>query len=228
MPIAKAPGRMVRAVALSRGDNMRLRTFAFASIVVVGIGTASAVTPAQATEEPRQAQAAEKPRHCVTNLSQPKAQTVCYSSFTKAIAKATGGRITDAPNDTRIAMRDRRLQARLRATGTNKRVAIANAPAEGPIAIFFKGYDFTGQSWIFLGKKDCTKSIGNTDYKIEAMIPPEAPAGWNNRIRSYITYRRCWVKLYEHAGYSGASLDYDGDRGNLGLLDGNVSSIKLS
>jgi hypothetical protein len=58
---------------------MRIRTFVFAAIAVIGMGMTFAVAPAQAVQ---------KSRHCVINVSDANARVACYDSFAKAMATA--------------------------------------------------------------------------------------------------------------------------------------------
>jgi hypothetical protein len=84
----------------------RLRTLTLASIAIAALGCASSATPVQPAET------AKKPRHCVKSLAEPYTRAVCYDDFTAAIAAATGGQITDAPADVRVAMNDQQPPAR--------------------------------------------------------------------------------------------------------------------
>jgi hypothetical protein len=193
---------------------MRLRIIAFASVVVAAMGVASLATPAQA-------QPIEKDRHCVTNASTPNAPTTCYGSFTEAMAKATAGRITDAPADAQAALNDRRLQERLGATGAKKNGVGPMALA--PISIMYRDVNFGGGSWVISGEFDCTGPTDNWDYWM-----PYVGDSWNDSIGSYRAYRNCWLKLFEHRDFGGGSIDFFGDRLGLGILDDEVSSIVWS
>jgi hypothetical protein len=190
---------------------MRLRIIAFASIVVAAMGVASLTTPAQA-------QAGGKDRHCVTNVSVPNAPTTCYDSFTTAIAKATEGRITDAPENARKAANDPRLQTQLNATGAKKN-GLGTA-AVSPVTILYRDADFGGGSWILTGDHDCTGPTDNRDYWMDYVGD-----SWNDDIGSYKAYRNCWLMLFEDIGYGGASIPFAGTRTDLGILDDAVSSI---
>ena len=101
----------------------RLRTLTLAS-AIGALGLASVVSPVHPNEKGvhgRHAVNANKNRHCVTDLSKRDDPTTCYDTFTAAIAAATGGRITDAPADLRVAMNDERFLARVYNTGKKKK-----------------------------------------------------------------------------------------------------------
>jgi hypothetical protein len=187
----------------------RIGMLACAAIAVVGLGVGPVATPAQG---------AESRRHCVTDLSKPNAPTACYDSFRVAIAKATGGRITDAPTDSRVAMKDRRFQARLKAIATQKQVVGQQDTA--PIAIFYGEINYQGNVYVYTGSRRCTQSTSDRDYSISRM-----PAGWDNWMSSYIAYRNCEVTVYDGPNFTGASLPSSTKYSRMGLLDNRTTSI---
>jgi hypothetical protein len=186
-------------------------------------GAVSAALVLFAGLTPAHAQAAEKGRHCVTNVSVPNTPTTCYDSFTVAIAKATDGRVTDAPDNAQKAVNDRRFEQRLNATGTKKGSGGATALALSPISIMYRDADFRGASWIISGNFDCTGPTDNWDYWM-----PYVGDSWNDDIGSYHAYRNCWLMLFEHRDFGGGSIPFAGDRTDLGILDDKVSSIVWS
>ena len=193
---------------------MRLRTIAFASIAIAGMGAASVATPAHA-------KAAEKDRHCVTNLSAPNTPTACYDSFTEAIAKATGGRVTDAPDNGRTAMKDHRFLTRLNAMGAEKDGVGAAAPA--PITILFEDADFGGDDRVIVRDHDCTDTVNDTDFELSFV-----GEDWNDEIGSYKAFRNCFLMLFSDINFGGASIPFADTRTDLGVLDDEVSSIRWS
>ena len=113
---------------------MQLRTLALASTAIVALGLASSAAPVTTTttqrQQRQQRQQREKQKsqlkgertkkqlrqrqllsrgHCVTSLTKPGNPTTCYDTFTAVIAAATGGKVTDAPADPRVAMNDKSL-----------------------------------------------------------------------------------------------------------------------
>src|SRR5262245_42566595 len=160
----------------------RVGMIACAAIAVVGLGLGPAATPARAAEA--------KTRHCVVSASKGSGAAVCYASFRAAIAAATGGRITDAPNDSRVAMRDRGLQARLNAIDVKKVRTIQADIA--PIGIFYESTGFRGSSLIYTGGHPCTQVTTDRDYSVSDVGPL-----WSDRISSYRAYRNCEVTVYQ-------------------------------
>jgi hypothetical protein len=138
---------------------MPRRMLAFASIAVVGMGLASVATPAQA---------AQKKQRCVVETWKPNSPITCYDSSAVAIADATGGRTTDAPNDARTATNDPFLQARLNKTGAKKkkkkgRVTTAGSPA--PAVILFDKGAFAGASITYETNRNCPQQDSERDFE---------------------------------------------------------------
>ena len=199
---------------------MRLRPLGFAAIAMVAMGIAFVATPAQA---------AEKPRHCVANASDANAPIRCYDSFTTAIAKATGGRVTDAPDNARAALKDARLAAQLNATST-KQVAATIAPQDraslaANIVVSIEYWDsgFGGSTYTWTAPWGCTGTTSDTDWEAATL-----QSNWNDEIGSYRGYANCWVKHFEHIYFSGISTAYDGGLADMGWMDDETSSIRWS
>jgi hypothetical protein len=168
---------------------MRVRTLTFASIAVIGMGMTFLATPAQA---------AEKDRHCVTNMSAPNTPTTCYDSFTEAIAKATDGRVTDAPDNARKAANDPRLQTQLNSRAINTG-GKATPQTASPIEIAWEDTDFGGNTWIFSTNRDCTATLDDIDFSEPYL---------NFGIRSFRNYRGCASKHYEFPNFEGRSVGW--------------------
>ncbi|MFE2042639.1 hypothetical protein ACFXAZ_17265 [Streptomyces sp. NPDC059477] len=206
-----SPGPAVRpgGTDLDEGLRMRNRMIA-AATAVAAMGIALTAAPTQA---------AENSRHCVVNVS--TGAESCYTSFTDAIAKSTEGRITDAPDDSRAAVNDTRLVNRLNERTTTK--SDTGAAASAPISIMYKNADFGGDSLIYVGDFDCSWELTDVNYTLELI-----GSGFNDEIGSYRAYRGCRLKLFEHRGWSGGSIDFWGTRTDLGILDDKASSILWS
>jgi hypothetical protein len=175
-----------------------------AAITIAGLTLAAGAPQAQAAPSAR-VTAPPKPTtpiHCVRNLSRAGAPTTCYNTFTQAIAAATGGRIADAPSDTRVAMRDRRLLAKLNAPlGKPRATARRTAGDVAPITILFQHRGFNGASLVYTGARDCTASLHDVDYGHDRL---------DFEFGSFRAYRGCRLKLFEKPGWTGASTDFRG------------------
>lgn len=188
---------------------MRLRALVVASIAVVGLGLASEAAPVRAETKVQQV------RHCVMDVTAPKAPIACYGSFTAAIAKATGGRITDAPNDANAAVSDARLLARLKAI---------RAQAIGPIGTFYASTGYRGRTLTITGDHDCDDAHSPVEFSVEYVGDR-----WNDDIESFKAWRNCGAKVFEHRGFRGVTLDgYYIRMSNLGSLNNEVSSIEFT
>ncbi|MEV0396981.1 hypothetical protein [Polymorphospora rubra] len=191
---------------------MRFRALPFASIALAGVMLASLAAPAQA-------QTAEKERHCVANLSAPHTPTTCYDSFTLAIADATGGRVTDAPNNVRGAVNDPVFEARINAIGGQENGAAIMA--EAPISIFYDDTAFRGSSLIYTTDRDCAYPPDLWDFSASYV-----GNDWNDRIASFRTYRFCRVTLFEHRDFLGLGLTWTTPwERQIGVMHDEVSSI---
>jgi hypothetical protein len=195
---------------------MRIRTLAVASLVLAATGIAAAGTPAQAAEG--------KPRHCIANVTTHVAKVECFDSFTVAVSKATGGRITDAPKDAGKAANDTAFEAKLK--GVANPAGQFGALAQNIIEIDYD-YGFFGTdtfTWWVEGGGCETNPLGNVKYWVWNL----SDYGWNDRINAFSNDHLCFSQHFEHAGFQGLAIGWDYGRGNLGPLDGEISSIQWS
>ncbi|HEV7649742.1 MAG TPA: hypothetical protein VGP26_16470 [Actinophytocola sp.] len=200
---------------------MRIRTFALATaaLATMGVTALSTASTAAATE---QAPAAQKARNCVVDVS--NGTTACYANFTKALAAATGGKVTDAPADASTAVQDPRLAARLNATPSKKNTSMVNrAAGDIVIGIEYEDSDFEDSSLIYSAAWSCTGPTDNVDWQAASL-----PSGWNDQIGSYHGYANCWTRHFEHINFAGVSTAYDGGQADMGWMDDEASSIQWS
>ncbi|MFF4415609.1 hypothetical protein ACFYY8_24010 [Streptosporangium sp. NPDC001559] len=133
-----------------------------------------------------------------------KENTSCYDTFTEAVAFATGGRITDAPNDTAAAMADPGLTRRINALSQNSSARPTVAEEPNVISIEYEHDKYSGRSYTFMGNgTGCGR-----DHDITYQVSSLSGVGMNEMISSYIAYDRCFVKHYEHDNFSGKSTDW--------------------
>jgi hypothetical protein len=183
-----------------------MRVFAYATLVVAALGAATITAPAPA-------QAADKPQHCVVDVSTVSQKMSCYDSFTTAIAKATKGRVTDAPADVRTAMRSPKLAAQLNDTSF--------APAAGfVLSTEWDGSGFSSDSISFTGSTGCDNSM-DVDFEV-AYVGDR----WNDDISSYLAFSNCLVKHWEHRDFAGLSTGFDAGQSDMGIMDDETSSIQ--
>jgi len=182
---------------------MLIHTLAFASIAAAGAGLTFTATPAPA---------AEKPRACVVDTADAMA---CYDTFTEAIAKATGGRITNAPDNARKAANDPRLAAELNALATKP--AGRSGQAGTVIEIAWENSDFGGTSYTFTAPSGCTSTLNDIDFSAS-----NVPSGFE--LRLYQNYGNCYSKHYEYPNFEGRSVGWVGG----GVLPFPAKSIQWS
>jgi hypothetical protein len=206
--------------------HFRLRTLTLASIAIAALGLASSATPVQPAEKGehgRHAANANKNRHCVTNLSKPDSPTTCYDTFTAAIAAATGGRITDAPADSRVAMNDQRLLARLNATGDKKNAAAIQGGPDVLVGIIYYDDGFGGpsQSWLGRSCDDITHEDPQNAENRLAYVGDD----WNDDFEAFRGFSNCWVRVWEHRDFKGASTPWAPFLSDLGVLNDEGSAL---
>jgi hypothetical protein len=197
---------------------MRLRSFTLLSTALVGLGLVVTPAAAQAAGNP-----AQKPRHCVADISTSTAKVSCYDSFPVAIAKATGNRVADAPTDPQKAKNDSGFTAKINAAAGS-----SFAPAATVIEIAYEDSDFGGSTWTWTGAGGCeSNTLGNVIYSVNNW--DDFSHWWNDEMGSFRNYSLCFSKHYEHAGFQGAALGWDyPERSGLGSLDDEISSMQWS
>ena len=74
--------------------------------------------------------------------------------------------------------------------------------------------------------------VGQEEVADSDFEPPENRAAsvgdMNDWAKSFVGFNNCWVKVYEHADFGGASLWWAPQRGDLGVLEDEVSSFEAS
>jgi hypothetical protein len=166
---------------------MRIRQ-RLALIVACGLGLA--LVPAAA------AQAATPGRHCVVSVS-PGAAMTCYASFTTAISAATGGRVTDAPNDAKAALTDEKLATKLNKLGGPASAERTTAANNIVISIEYASSGFSGSSLIVNASHTCDDFTNPVEFTMNSM-----PSGWNDEIESFRAYANCAAQHFLHIGTS--------------------------
>jgi hypothetical protein len=143
------------------------------------------------------AHAAPAGRHCVASAS-TGAPMVCYSSFTTAIANATGGRVTDAPGDAKVALNDQKLAKKLN--------DLPSAPSKAPMAalsnivisVEYTGEDFGGSTLTITGTHACDNFTSPVEFTMASL-----PSGWNDDIESFRGFANCAGMHFLHIGATG-------------------------
>jgi hypothetical protein len=195
---------------------MRIRVLTLASLTLAAIGMAAVGIPAHATEG--------TPRHCIANVTTHVAKVECFDTFAAAVSKATGGRMTDIPQDAGKAAKDAAFEAKLRALSNQP--SPAGVQAQNVIEIDYD-YGFFGTdtfTWWVDGGGCETNPLGNVKYSVSNL----ADYGWNDRINAFANDHLCYSQHFEHAGFQGLSIGWDYGRSDLGPLDGEISSIQWS
>ncbi|MGI5150060.1 hypothetical protein ACQEVC_27570 [Plantactinospora sp. CA-294935] len=198
---------------------MRLRALTLTPIVAAALALPAAAAPAQAAEQ------TEPVTACVLDVSAAAPKPVCFASFTEAVARATGSRITNAPADGNAAVRDSAFRARLEASNARggKQSASRAAAADIVIGIEYEDSDFEGSRLIVTATSGCTSTLADTDWLMSGLS-----SDWNDEIGSYQAFANCYAKHYEHINFTGVSTAYDAGQADMGWMDDEASSITWS
>ncbi|MGA2929299.1 MAG: hypothetical protein ABSG43_25580 [Solirubrobacteraceae bacterium] len=174
----------------------------------------------------------------------------CYTSFRAAIAAATDGRVTDAPNNVATAMASRRLAAELNQTPsgdsisgttpmkTNQtsptssdsatsalRVAQTASSSSYVLGIEYVDANWQGSTFTWTGNHTCASTLSDIDYYVPSLVP----YGWNDVISSFDSYSNCWTKLFENANFTGATYGFADSTSYVGdAMNDRASSIQFS
>jgi hypothetical protein len=198
------------------------------ALPVCFIAACAAESDGDVLDSPDPAVSTAPAQHCVVS---PSGEEGCYASFTEAIAVATGGAITDAPDDSRAAVDDPEFIARLDALGsarpkpTNGSAQLSSSVVVG---IVWKDANFLGDSWIFWKPWGCDGNPATKDWEISNLnAPPYSDYGFNDVISSFRSYAWCTTVLYDDwmgfgASLSGEEMSYVGD-----TMNDRTSSIRF-
>ena len=119
----------------------------------------------------------------------------CFATFSEAIRFATGGHVADAPRTAAEAAQDPELLRRMGAG--DKSTPILTFPRY-VVGLEFDGKNYTGDAVTFYSFWPCTGSTADIDWKVPVM-----PAGWDNRISSFMNFNGCFTKHFDGASYTG-------------------------
>lgn len=151
--------------------------------------------------------------HCVARVESNEVH--CYSTFQEAMAFATGGAITDAP-EASVALADDGLTRRIDALAT---------PSGGPIpiGIIYADFNFGGASFTFSAANGCDGNLNTVDFENTNLIP----MGWNDKISSFVSFGNCQTVLFEDINFVGATTQKAVFSSNVGIaMNDRTSSIR--
>jgi hypothetical protein len=190
-----------------------------AAAALAFVASALAAAPAQAAPAVSSAPSDKTP-HCVHDVTGAK-PTTCYSSFREAIRQATGGRVTDAPLNSRAAMNDKAFEAKLNAAAAQSSLT-GLADADTIISIEYMDRDYEGEDQIWQATRGCPdNNINDVDHEI-------GDVGWSdNQISSFRGYANCWVKHWQYENFTGASVGPYSARSYIGdAMENRTTSIQ--
>ncbi|MEV7872476.1 peptidase inhibitor family I36 protein [Streptomyces sp. NPDC088124] len=155
-------------------------------------------------------------RHCAVNVDTEAVS--CYATFREAIAKATGGRITDGPEEARTAAADAAFERQVNTASTS-----AAAPAATTlISIEYQHPDYKGETRSMYGTRgSCTSGATYKRADIRTLY-----ADWNDKISSFKGQSGCRVNHYEHSNYGGAQTGYKSAMKDMGLMEDKTTSLR--
>jgi hypothetical protein len=149
--------------------------------------------------------------HCVSGSS---GEAKCYSTFTDAIAAATGGEILDAPADPREALDDSRFAARLDAIALRRAADRKSGAIEAHvrpastvvIGISYLDANYGGNTWVWNEPYGCDGNTSTVDFWVPNLnTSPYSNYGFNDSISSFHSYSNCTTVLYDDWFWGGAA-----------------------
>ncbi|MEU8544145.1 hypothetical protein AB0C52_29825 [Streptomyces sp. NPDC048717] len=199
------------------------RTTRRTAIVIASLGLAIASTSATvsaasaATSAPR----AKTGAHCVAHVTSHT--TTCYDTFREAIADATDGRVTDAPEAPAKAAKDKGFITEINAPAGKRDARVAAGLQGGVVgAVVYWDWNYGGASWTMEIPEGC-KDNGTWDWGWSDL------GGWNDGISSLIPANNCWVGLYSDIYYNGTNQLYTKSTPYVGdAMNDQASSIQLT
>ncbi|WP_246102470.1 hypothetical protein [Streptomyces piniterrae] len=153
-----------------------------------GLGCLAAAPPARASQPALE--------HCVLALD--TGRQTCYGNFSAAISTASGGRITDAPDNLKAASGGSGLQE-LRAETSRLMEDVGGANGDVIIGTFFTDKDYGGTTLTLTGSHPC-RGNGASDFAVNL-------DEWSDVISSVQPWANCWINLFSEANLGG---DRDG------------------
>jgi len=185
------------------------RLTAALSLLVVCFISAPALQPAAAAEPYGSAARTE---HCVQDLSDGIQR--CFATFTEAIAVATDGAVTDAPEQAAEAMADPTFARRIEA-------ADAVGAASSVLGISWEHINYGGSSVSW------TASYGCDDYLDVDWQVGNVGSTWNDRISSAQSFSHCQSKYWENQYYTGSSTSWFTNASLFGTMNDKATSIQF-
>ncbi|GAA1514280.1 hypothetical protein [Nocardioides humi] len=201
------------------------RTILAAGVAVLALGAtvlpggpaARAETGAEAT-----ARAGAPDEACI--LRAATGEMRCYPSADALLEAVTGrpvsGRTTaDLAEPATIAS----IEAGLERQARSERVAGRPTAALASVvtAIFYDGTFGTGASLVMEAPSGCDDDPG-VEWAWSTLTP-----AWRNRIHSGTGYSKCDFKVWDQAGYAGASYGWVSGSGSFGAMGGRAESVKM-
>lgn len=151
--------------------------------------------------------------HCVGSVSSNAVS--CYSTFREAIAFATGGAITDAP-DARAALADDGFARRINALAIRPNVDVL-------IGIDYVDINFQGNTFTWTSFIGCDGDPNTMDFSTASL----SPFRWNDVISSFHSFSSCQTVLFENDNFGGATTQKAVDLAGLGAaMNDRASSIQ--
>ncbi|MGK5543745.1 hypothetical protein ACSNOH_03245 [Streptomyces sp. URMC 127] len=194
------------------------------TLAALGLGTLATVaalaSPAFAQESGPARSTANQ--HCVVNTDD--GDKACFATYREAVAYGTKGRVTDAPNDARAAVKDQKFQERLSGPRSEHGIKLAKsarsaAPENRALATVYRDKDFGGGSVTFTGSLGCG-----------FRYPEFATMGsdWNDAISSTAS-GQCDITLYQHDNFRGFSQTFRGNVPYVGdAMNDQASSVSFT
>jgi hypothetical protein len=215
----------------------RIQSLGRLMVLVIGLMAVSTGATHAATTAPTSGESKAAGQNCTLNANNGELQ--CFSSFRAAITQATGGRVTNASDNAKTALADKRFDAQLNQTSESRDIDDAlqsNSSRDIPVYVAWPPsyvigieYDNTWYTWDTLtvyANSACTTTISDIDF--EVAFPQLNGVGWDNKIASFRSYNNCWTRGWEHPNRQGSVFGYYSAAGSLGWMNDRISHLDFS
>jgi hypothetical protein len=172
----------------------------------VPAGTAANAVPTGSEAGPLTAPVAptveKRPQHCVKNL--PSQKTECFSSFSDAMAHATGGRTAHYryPANQGQAVKDPAFIALVNSASARGASSSTTTEAVVTIGTEYEHDDYLGDSLSHTASSGCDSNRYDVDWMDNSLVDQ----GWDNKSSSYKGFSGCRVRHWQYGTFGGEVL----------------------
>ena len=122
-----------------------------------------------------------------------------------------------------MAMNDQRLLERLNATGDKKSTKAIQGGPDVLIGTIYYDDGFGGPSQSWLGTS-CDDTTHDNPFNAEHRLAYVGD-NWNDDFEAFRGFNNCWMRVWEHRDFGGASTPWAAEMRDLGVLNDEGSAL---